>query len=436
MRNLSMIFIYSSIFFYSCTKDNGADNNQPPVSTFAVTSISPDSGPFETSVTITGTGFSTVASEHTVKFNGVLAAVQTASATQLTVKVPKGAGNGPVTVTKGSQTVASPVTFTYILSAVVSTLAGSENGFANGTGSAAKFSFPIGICTDAAGNVYVGDGSNHLIRKITPTGIVTSFAGSTQGFADGTGAAARFNTIGGVGIDASGNFYACDIANYAIRKITPAAVVTTFAGGAEGSSNGQGTAAQFKYPVGVCADPSGNIYVADNKNHLIRKITPAGAVSTFAGSEVIGNADGTGSIAQFEEPYGICSDASGNIYVADNVSSRIRKITPAGVVTTIAGSAGTGFADGNVSAAKFDQPDGICVDAQGNIYVSDYNNNRIRKITPAGAVSTIAGGLQGNNDGPAGQARFYKPGNICLDNQGNIYVADRYNHRIRKIVME
>jgi hypothetical protein len=194
--------------------------------------------------------------------------------------------------------------------------------------------------------------------------------------------------------------------------------------------------AQFDMPVAVCADAQGNIYVADNKNHQIRKITPAGLVSTFAGSGIAGNADGAGTAAQFEEPYGICPDALGNIYVVDNVSSRIRKITPGGVVTTITGSAGTGFQDGNVSVAKFDQPNGICIDPQGNLYVTDYNNNRIRKITPAGMVSTLAGSQQGFEDGPAAQAKFYKPGHICMDNQGNLYVADRYNHRIRKIAME
>jgi sugar lactone lactonase YvrE len=319
----------------------------------------------------------------------------------------------------------------------VTTLAGNSNeGFVNGTGSNAKFNYPVGICVDAAGNVYVGDASNHAIRKVTQTGVVTTFAGSTQGFTNGTGAAAQFNVPLGICVDASGNFYTGDIANYAIRKISSSAAVTTLAGGNQGYTNGQGGTASFDMPIDVCVDAQGNIYVADNKNHVIRKITAAGTVSTFAGSGVSGNADGTGTAAQFEEPYGICADAQGNIYVADNVSSRIRKITPAGVVTTIAGSAGTGMLDGNVSVAKFDQPNDVVVDAQGNIYVSDYNNNRIRKITPAGAVSTLAGTQQGFEDGSATQAKFYKPGHICLDSQGNLYVADRYNHRIRKITMQ
>lgn len=441
MRTLFSTLILPVLILIGCSKsnddnsgNNNNNNNNPPALT--ITSISPDNGIAGTVVTINGTGFSAVASENTVKFNGKDATVETATTTKLTVKVPSGAGNGTIIVTKGSQTTTGPG-FTYIPSAVVTTLAGNSNeGFANGTGANAKFNYPVGICVDASGNIYVGDGANHLIRKVTQAGVVTTFAGSTQGFTNGTGSAATFNLPIGMCLDPSGNFYVGDIANYAVRKITAAAVVTTLAGGSEGGANGQGAAAQFDLPIAVCSDAQGNIYVADNSNHLIRKITPAGVVSTFAGSGVAGNADGTGTAAQFEEPYGICSDAQGNIYVVDNVSSRIRKITAAGVVTTITGSAGTGFQDGNVSVAKFDQPNGICVDAQGNIYVSDYNNNRIRKITPAGVVSTLAGSYQGYEDGPAAQAKFYKPGHICLDNQGNLYVADRYNHRIRKIAME
>lgn len=427
------MLILSAIIFIGCSKSNDDNNNS---SSLTITSISPDNGPFGTTVTINGTGFSTVEAENTVKFNGKDATVENASATHLVVKVPQSAGTGPVTVTKGSQTATGP-NFTYIASAIVSTLAGNSNeGFVNGTGANAKFNYPVGICIDASGNIYVGDAFNHAIRKVTQAGVVTTFAGSTQGFTNGTGAAAMFNLPAGICLDASGNFYVGDIANYAVRKMSSSAVVTTLAGGTEGNMNGQGAAAQFDLPMAVCTDAQGNIYVADNKNHVIRKITAAGLVNTFAGSGVAGNADGTGTAAQFEEPYGICSDAQGNIYVADNISSRIRKITPAGVVTTIAGSAGTGFQDGNASVAKFDQPNGICIDAQGNIYVSDYNNNRIRKITPAGMVSTLAGSQQGYEDGPAAQAKFYKPGHICMDNQGNLYVADRYNHRIRKIAME
>jgi sugar lactone lactonase YvrE len=360
--------------------------------------------------------------------------VQNAAATQLKVIVPKGAGTGVVTVQRSSQTATGP-SFNYILSAQVSTLAGSDDGFADGTGVAAKFYFPVGIVCDAQGNVYVGDASNHRIRKVTSTGVVTTFAGGAMGFVEGTGGNARFNTPVGVCIDAQGNLYAGDIGNYAVRKISPGAVVSNLAGGNEGYFNGQGVAAQFDMPIGVCSDALGNIYVADNKNHCIRKISPTGLVSTLAGGTE-GNADGTGTAAQFEEPYGLCSDATGNIYVVDNSSSRVRKVTPAGVVTTIAGST-AGMQDGNASVAKFNQPNGICVDPQGNLFVTDYHNNRIRKITPAGIVSTYAGsGGQGFQDGLGTTAYFNRPGHICIDAQGTLFVADRYNHRIRKIVVE
>lgn len=429
MRTLS-IFLFAAAILASCKKNN---DSTPPAATLTITNISPDNGPQSTVVTITGTGFSTIASEIIVKFNGNNATVQSATATQLTVVVPNGAGTGPVTVQRGAQIVTGPV-FNYTLSVNVTTLAGSDAGFADGTGTSAKFYFPVGIICDAQGNVYVGDASNDRIRKITPAGLVTTFAGSTQGNVDGTGTAAKFNTPVGVCTDAQGNFYVGDIGNYMIRKITPGALVSMVAGGTEGSGNGQGIAAQFKYPVGVCTDLQGNIYVADNKNHSIRKITPTGLVTTFAGGTA-GTADGNGTAAQFDEPYGICSDAQGNIYVADNVNHRIRKITPAGVVSTIAGST-AGMQNGNAATAKFNQPDGICVDAQGNIYVSDYYNHCIRMITPAGVVSTLAGGIPGYQDGNASEARFDRPGSICLDTQGNLYVADRYNHRIRKIALE
>jgi sugar lactone lactonase YvrE len=365
---------------------------------------------------------------------------------------------------------------------VVTTLAGTAGSFgsADGTGSAAQFYNPWGVTVDGSGNVYVADYNNHAIRKITPAGVVTTLAGGSYGSADGTGSAAQFEHPRGVAVDGSGNVYVADTGYSAIRKITPAGVVTTFAaasgpsavavdasgnlyvadrdwiskitpagvvttfaGNLPGSADGTGSAAQFNSPSGVTVDGSGNVFVADSGNHTIRKITPAGVVTTLAGmagpSDRVassGSADGTGGAARFYNPQGVAVDGSGNVYVADMFNSTIRKITPAGVVTTLAGTAGsTGSADGTGSAARFRYPKGVAVDGSGNVYVTDYDNHTIRKITSAGVVTTLAGtaGLQGSADGTGSTARFYDPSGVAIDGSGNVYVADWGNHTIRKI---
>ncbi|MEZ0184746.1 NHL repeat-containing protein, partial [Flavobacterium oncorhynchi] len=312
----------------------------------------------------------------------------------------------------------------------VTTLAGSTQGFADGTGTPVKFYSPASVAIDVSGNVYVADQNNHKIRKITPAGAVTTFAGSTQGFADGIGSAAKFSNPLGVAVDASGNVYVAE--SNIIRKINPAGVVTTLAGSTNGNTDGTGTTAKFNTPTGVAVDASGNVYVADMSNHNIRKITPAGEVTTLAGS-TSGFADGAGTAAKFSYPYGVAVDASGNVYVGDYFNNKIRKITPGGEVTTLAGSTG-GFADGAGTAAKFSSPYGVAVDASGNVYVAEYGNHKIRKITPGGEVSTLAGGTQGDAEGTDTTAKFYRPRGVAVDVSGNIYVADTSNNKIRKIV--
>jgi len=321
---------------------------------------------------------------------------------------------------------------------IVTTLAGSTDGYVEGTGTNAKFDLPFGVAVDTSGNVYVADSRNHRIRKITPAGVVTTLAGSgTGGYADGAGTAAQFFRPQGVAVDSAGNVYVADyLNNNRIRKITPAGVVTTLAGsGTSGYADGTGTAAQFNNPHGVAVDIAGNIYVADRSNGRIRKITPAGVVSTLAGS-TDGYADGTGASAKFGLPYGVAVDTSGNVYVADTYNHRIRKITPAGVVSTLAGSDTFGSADGAGDAALFWEPIGVAVDSAGNVYVADTNNHRIRKITPTGVVTTLAGSTSGYADGTGAAAQFYFPSGVAVDTAGNVYVADTYNHRIRKISFE
>jgi hypothetical protein len=330
---------------------------------------------------------------------------------------------------------ATPYTFT--------TLAGTPYALTgvDGQGEAAQFNFPSGTAVDSAGNVYVGDQNDDTIRKISPSGVVTTLAGlaGVPGTTDGTGSAARFNNPIGVAVDAAGNVFVADATNQTIRKVTASGVVTTFAGqaGVPGSQNGTGTAAQFSNPVGVAVDSSDNVYVVDQVGNAIRKITSAGVVTTFAGDEgVTGSIDGTGSVARFNSPYLITIDGSGNLYVADEKNDEIREITQAGVVTTIAGAPKVqGHSDGTGANASFNSPLGVAVDSSGNVYVTDANNDAIRKIAPGGVVTTIAGKatVEGSTDGTGTSAEFGNPFGICADSSGNLYVGDAANNTVRKV---
>jgi len=325
--------------------------------------------------------------------------------------------------------------------AVVSTLAGQVGlqGSAGGSGIAVRFNAPTGIAADAVGNLYVTD--NDTVRKITPAGDVTTLAGKagSRGSADGSGAAARFFGPFGIACDAAGNLCVADLLNSTIRKITPAGAVTTLAGraGSRGHTDGSATAALFNAPVGIACDAAGNLYVTDNDT--IRKITPAGTVTTLAGKAGSkGSADGSGATARFKGLFGIACDAAGNLYVADAGNDTIRKITPAGDVTTLAGKAGLhGSADGSSATARFYTPTGIACDPAGNLYVADGENSTIRKITPTGEVTTLAGqaGLSGHTDGSGTAARFEHPLGIAADAVANLYVADTGNLTIRKITL-
>jgi DNA-binding beta-propeller fold protein YncE len=325
---------------------------------------------------------------------------------------------------------------------VVSTLAGNTtSGHADGTGTAAHFNFPNDMTIDSTGtNLYILDSRNHLIRKmVIATEAVSTLAGSTAGgHSDGTGAAASFYYPYGIIIDSTGtNLYVADSSNNEIRKIVVATgEVSTFAGLYK-SADGTGTAARFRSPAGIASDGT-NLYVTDGINHEIRKIVIAtGAVSTLAGNPTSGHADGTGTAAGFDFPYGIIIDSTAtNLYVTDSVNNEIRKIVIAtGAVSTFAGSTTSGSADGTGSAASFYCPEGIASDGT-NLYVTDRFNNEIRKIVIAtGVVSTIAGSTtSGYADGTGTAASFYVPEGITCDGT-NLYVADTANHEIRKIVI-
>jgi sugar lactone lactonase YvrE len=318
----------------------------------------------------------------------------------------------------------------------VTTLAGSlQWGYADGTGALAKFDSPAGVAVDAAGNVYVSEYANHTIRKITAAGVVTTLAGSgSRGDADGTGSSASFGYPEALTVDANGNVYVADTWNYRIRKVTPEGVVTTIAGsGTRAVVDGTGLEASFHEPLGIAVDSNGNLFVTDN--HTIRKITSAGVVTTIAGVyRNPGFSDGTGVAASFFRPTGISIDASGNLYIADTNNNLIRKMTPAGVVTTIAGSVSPGYADGTGAAALFSYPTGVTVDAAGNLFVADNWNHMIRMITAAGVVTTLAGSTtSGYAEGTGATARFNYPFGVSINSNGLLYVTDRDNRTIRKI---
>ncbi len=342
-----------------------------------------------------------------------------------------------------SDSTPTTVTPPVITAQAISSIGGLiyNTGHDDGTGAAATFSSPAGMAVDSAGNTYVADYGNHVIRKITPAGVVTTLAGTAgvQGSADGTGAAASFKEPYGVAVDASGNVYVADAGNAVIRKITPAGVVTTLAGtvGVPGSADGTGTAATFRFPVGIAADAVGNVYVTDYDANTIRQITPAGVVTTLAGADQArGSDDGTGGAARFNRPVGLTIDSTGNLYVADTSNQVIRKITPAGVTTTIAGTPGVeGSADGTGAAASFNAPYNVSIDTADNVYVTDYAANTIRKITPTGVVTTLAGtaGQAGGLDAQGSAARFSNPFGLAVNSNGDVLVADTYNNAIRKV---
>ncbi|MBI3416374.1 MAG: hypothetical protein HY043_13850 [Verrucomicrobia bacterium] len=335
---------------------------------------------------------------------------------------------------------------------VVTTLVGmpGQSGSADGTGSAARFNGPSGLALDDAGNLYVADRDNFVIRKVSNSGVVTTFTGTagSSNSVDGVGTQARFYQIFGIARDKEGNLYAVDSldplnlpnsVNATIRKITSDGVVTTLAGSTNsaGSTDGLGSEARFNAPRGIAVDALGNVYVGDYGNHTIRKITGAGLVTTVAGSAgVAGVDDGAGSAARFNRPYGIAVDGSGNLYVTDRLNDTIRTITNDGVVKTLAGSPPHGgFTDGSGNVARFNSPLDVKLSAEGNLYVADTDNELIRKVSQNGEVTTLAGkrGVIGPIDGVGNKATFNKPSQVAVDASGNVYVADSFSHSIRKI---
>ncbi|HEV8285673.1 MAG TPA: hypothetical protein VGQ09_15270 [Chitinophagaceae bacterium] len=314
---------------------------------------------------------------------------------------------------------------------VVTTIAGEGSPFfADGPSLMAKFRAPQDVAVTEGGIIYVADALNHRIRKIVE-GQVTTFAGlGVEDTTSGIGIAAGFALPFQLATDIAGNLYTLDVHDFRVRKINPYALVTVVAGnGIRGFAEGNAFSAEFGETLGIVTDEQGNIYVTDWENRRVRKISVTGQVTTVAGNGKSGFVNGNGDTAQFISLGGIVIDKQGNLFVAD--LNRIRKITPTGVVSTFAGSDLAGYKDGQVDVAQFKFIEDMVIDGQGSIYVSD--DNRIRKISIQGEVSTIAGSTAGYLDGDGTSAKFNGAFGLGIDKQGNIYVADVNNSRIRKI---
>jgi len=440
-------FMATALFMASCNKNEKADPVAPTAETISVVAnVTSTSAQLAGNVTGLGTTASLTAvgvcyspsnqnpSINDTKtndgtdygFKSILTSLtpNTTYYARAYIQSDAGVGYGSVITFKTSATGADTTV-------TVSTLAGNSTGaLTNGTGTNASFNNPQGVAVDAQGNIYVADASNHVIRKVTPAGVTTTFAGSgVIGFAAGTTATAQFYSPQGVAVDASNNVYVTDQGNNAVYKISGSTVTILAGDGTVGTSNGTGSAARFNAPQGIAADAQGNVYVADRSNNRIRKITSAGVVTTFAGSGSQGSTNATGTDASFYRPTGIAIDANNNLYVADQANNMVRKITAAGVVSTVAGN--------SVTRALLNTPTGIAVDAQNNLYITD-QSGRLLKISSGNILYTLAGKTEtsGFADGGKTTALFASPTGIAVDAAKNIYIGDLNNNRIRKVVVQ
>ncbi|GAA1879896.1 RICIN domain-containing protein [Streptantibioticus ferralitis] len=314
----------------------------------------------------------------------------------------------------------------------------------NGPAVSAELNRPYGIAVDSTGTVYFSDYNNHVVRKITTDGKISTVAGTgASGFSGDNGPAvsAQLNGPREVAVDSTGTLYIADAENHRVRKVTDGKISTVAGTGTEGFSGDDGlaTAAELNYPYGIAVDSTGTLYIADTENHRVRKVTADGKISTVAGTVSAGpKGDGGPAIsAQLKYPNAVAVDSAGTLYIADAENHRVRKVTD-GKISTVAGTGAEGFGgdDGPAVSAQLDFPLGVVVDSAGTLYVSDHNNHRVRKITTDRKISTVAGtGAEGfgGDDGPAASAQLNYPLGLAVDCVDALYIADYVNNRIRKV---
>jgi NHL repeat len=335
----------------------------------------------------------------------------------------------------------------------ISTFAGTGTAGAGGDGAAATaatLSGPTGVAVDAAGNVLIGDTANNKVRRVATSGTISTFAGTGTAGGAGDGAAAtaaQLSAPRGVAVDSAGVVYIADYGNFKVRRVSASGTISTFGGtGVQGSAlgtvgdGGAATSAQLNQPWNVTVDSAGNVYVADTENHKIRKVTPSGTISTLAGTGTAGSTGdgGPATSAQLDTPQGVAVDADGNVFIADSRSNKVRKVTPAGTISTYAGTGAAGATGdgGPATAAKLDYPRTVTVDAAGVLYIADNANHTIRKVTTSGTISTFAGtGQSGStgDGGPATAAKINNPYGIAIDASGNVFLANWGENKVRKV---
>ncbi|HTE23083.1 IPT/TIG domain-containing protein [Flavitalea sp.] len=381
---------------------------------------------------INGTGFGNELSSVKLSFNGKPATIKTVSDKKIIATIPTSDIKGPADLSINGITINLPVFSLW--KTTVSTYAGTTvEGYADGNKDVAQFNGVEGIAVDTAGNLYIADANNNRIRKITIAGVVSTIAGTgVAGFADGIASVAMFSKPTGIAVDNNLNIYVGDKNNHRVRKITPAGIVSTLAGtGVAGLLNGSGSVAKFNTPCGLTLDASNNVYVADQVNNCIRKITPLGVVSMYAGTGNMGFQDGNAlGSARFTYPSALVFDKLGNLFIADRLNNSIRKVS-GGIVSTVAGNGWEGATDGTKPNVTFHFPSGITANSSNTLFVTDSDNDRIRRVSSIGVVSTYAGSLNGYQDGNASVALFEYPRSIAIDSKGILYVGEKT--KIRKI---
>ncbi|OFV96445.1 MAG: hypothetical protein A3H28_01925 [Acidobacteria bacterium RIFCSPLOWO2_02_FULL_61_28] len=335
---------------------------------------------------------------------------------------------------------------------VITVVAGNNiRGFSGDEGPATNASLNLdtisalaGLAVDEAGNLYIADNSNQRIRKVSPDGVISTVAGNGRGGFSGDGGPATSASLSnptGVALDNAGNLYVADVGNHRIRKVAPDGIISTVAGNGTLGFSGDGgpaTNASLANPTSVALDASGNLYIADRNNQLVRKVSPDGIITTVAGNGVRGFSGdgGPATNASLSLPRGVAADEIGNLYIADGGNTRIRKVSPDGIISTVAGgSFGFSGDDGPAVGAAFNNPFSVVV-AFGNLYIADSNNGRIRKVGTDGIVTTIAGiGLTNfsGDGGPATIASLSQPQDLAVDGTGTLFIADQFNHRVRKV---